>query len=280
MAQGLFGSVNSGTIKNLTLESPVVEAGNYVGAVAGTIWFAAIENCHVTNGTVSGTNTTGAVTATNYGGNISDCSVESTTVTTEGYGGGIAGDVNDEYGPASITACRFSGTVATKSGSSSIGGIAGYTNGTDSSIEACYANCTLQVPYGLETWENFVKAGGIVGLPYGSITACYAITELEGTAKVAGGAVGYQVTEGTFGDPIDSEVNACYWSSADIAYGIGGKGKSGSPSSNGATDENATKVTGNDWSAAMAGMNAALAGTGWQYETGAGTSPLDIKAAN
>lgn len=280
MAQGLFGSVNSGTIKNLTLESPVVEAGNYVGAVAGTIWFAAIENCHVTNGTVSGTNTTGAVTATNYGGNISDCSVESTTVTTEGYGGGIAGDVNDEYGPASITACRFSGTVATKSGSSSIGGIAGYTNGTDSSIEACYANCTLQVPSGLETWENFVKAGGIVGLPYGSITACYAITELEGTAKVAGGAVGYQVTEGTFGDPIDSEVNACYWSSADIAYGIGGKGKSGSPSSNGATDENATKVTGNDWSAAMTGMNAALAGTGWQYETGAGTFPLDIKAAN
>ena len=277
LAQGLFGSVFEGEIKNLTLESPVVEAGDYVGAIAGVIWSGKVENCRVIDGTISGNNTVGGIVGTNDGGSISDCSVESTTVTTKGYGGGIAGDLNGDYENAEIATCRFSGTVMTKASSSSIGGIAGYTNNY-CFIDASYANCTLQVTTGNEA---FTRAGGIVGFLYKSVTACYAIAEVEGKPAAIGGVVGYQVTEGTFGDPVKSEVCTCYWDGASITNGIGGKGKSGNISSNGATNDNAAQVTGSDWSTAMSAMNTALSGTGWQYETSSDDDfPLVIKATN
>ena len=278
LAQGLFGSVFEGEIKNLTLESPVVEAGDYVGAIAGVIWSGKVENCRVIDGTVSGNNTVGGIVGTNDGGSISDCSVESTTVTTKGYGGGIAGDLNGDYENAEIATCRFSGTVMTKASSSSIGGIAGYTNDY-CFIDASYANCTLQVTTGNEA---FTRAGGIVGFLYKGVTACYAIAEVEGKPAAIGGVVGYQVTEGTFGDPVKSEVSTCYWDGTSITNGIGGKGKSGNISSDGATNDNATQVTDNDWSTAMEAMNAFL--TDWQYEVNTGSDakdfPLIIKATN
>ena len=277
LAQGLFGSVFEGEIKNLTLESPVVEAGDYVGAIAGVIWSGKVENCRVIDGTISGNNTVGGIVGTNDGGSISDCSVESTTVTTKGYGGGIAGDLNGDYENAEIATCRFSGTVMTKASSSSIGGIAGYTNDY-CFIDASYANCTLQVTTGNEA---FTRAGGIVGFLYKSVTACYAIAEVEGKPAAIGGVVGYQVTEGTFGDPVKSEVSTCYWDGASIANGIGGKGKSGNISSNGATNDNAAQVTGSDWSTAMSAMNNALTGTSWQYEASSDDDfPLVIKVTN
>ena len=85
--------------------------------------------------------------------------------------------------------------------------------------------------------------GGVVGRnTSGTLTACYhASGNVSGTSNV-GGVVGYNIS-GT--------LTACYWS--------------GLPDNDngGATKVDGTNVT---WQTAVAAMNAALSGKGWQYE--------------
>ena len=285
LEEGLFGLVNSGTIKNLTLESPTAKTGEYVGSFVNELYSGTIENCHVTNGTISSnTGDAGGIVGLNDAGHIINCSVTSTTITAQYYGGGIAGQMTAEYGETSITACRFSGTIIqsnTNSGGQ-IGGIVGYANGTDSSVKACYANCTLKATEPAQGYSMFTKAGGVVGLLYGSVTACYAIAKVENNPLTCGGVLGFQATLNSFNEPVDSEVSTCYWSGTDITHGIGGTGNPGNASPDTATDENTTKVDNSTttWSTAMTAMNTALNGTGWQYvENGSDTNfPLVIKA--
>lgn len=268
LAKGLFGCVNSGTIKNLTLESPSVTGGDYVGAVVGFLSYGTIENCHVaTSGTISGEKQTGGIVGWSFGGKISDCSVESTNIEFTGDGGGIVGNLNTAYEYiGSVTGCRFTGTLKQGEDGVGIGGIVGYAEGIGSIIKACYANCTLEVrednSYAMQS-----RAGGVVGLMYGSVTACYAIItkKIEGTPETSGGVVGFQAILDDYGNYVDSKVNTCYWSGTDITYGIGGKGNHHNNVAEEATNDNAVQVSDNNWSAAMSAMNAALSGTDWLY---------------
>ena len=195
LAKGLFGNVNSGTIKNLTLESPSVTGGDYVGAVVGFLSYGTIENCHVaTSGTISGEKHTGGIVGWSFGGKISDCSVESTNIEFTGNGGGIVGNLNTAFEDiGTVTGCSFTGTLKQGDEGVGIGGIVGYAEGIGSIIKACYANCTLEVrednSYAMQS-----RAGGVVGLMYGSVTACYAIItkKIEGTPETSGGVVGFQ----------------------------------------------------------------------------------------
>ena len=127
--------------------------------------------------------------------------------------------------------------------------------------------------------NSYIATGGIVGkLQFNcKVSACYSTANLSGKGT-NGGIIGlFSTDQGS-----DPTVSDCYWSTSSASvptYGIGAKG--GNSAKDGGNDEGAAKVDNSTttWSAAMTAMNAALNGTGWQYETSSDTSfPLVIKA--
>ena len=152
--QSLFG-ILAGTVKNLTLESPMISvAGGCAGAIAGWTWTGNVINCHVTGNAVISTQN------------------------------GIAGGVVGQNG-GSMTACSFTGMVA---GTGDTGGITGYNN-AGCTVTACYAS---GVVHGLsDTTPTYV--GGVAGLNYGTIMASYfADGNVTGYDRV-GGVIGEQI---------------------------------------------------------------------------------------
>ena len=132
---GLFGYIEGGTVKNLSVEgdsSCVYRAGLIVGRAASAIF----ENCSV-SGRVSGASAGGIAGEIYAGTTVLNCSssvqvlaaVSSDGVSVGNLGGGIAGRVRDSV----ITGCTFIGTVDVEPGdvaelnylSCSGGGIAG-----------------------------------------------------------------------------------------------------------------------------------------------------------
>ena len=127
-------------------------------------------------------------------------------------------------------------------GTQRAGGVAGTTN-SGATLTACYATGDVTVE---NDGTSNALAGGVVGYNGGSstLTACYAAGNVSGKGSGTihvGGAVGKNY--GT--------LTACYWS--------------GLPDNDngGATKVDGTNVT---WQTAVAAMNAALSGKGWQYE--------------
>lgn len=275
-AQALFGNVNSGTIKDLTIESPTISGGDFVAAIVGVMQYGTIENCHVTGGTLNSKARAGGIAASLFDGNIENCGVEETTITAGSQGGGIVACMEDSFvDGASVVASHFNGTVTA---GEFAGGIVAqlYKYDYSVSVEACYSSGSISG--NTKNGDSYISTGGIVGrLEAGSVSACYSIAELSGKGT-NGGVIGLWMSEGSYGK---GSVKECYWSSttSDL-YGIGAKG--GVSATTGATNENAQQVTGTNWSSAMAAMNAAL--TGWQYATNPGSDaeafPLIIQPAN
>jgi hypothetical protein len=109
---GLFGKIDGGTVKNITLDGCIINGGTHVGGIVGDISSnATIDNCVVSNLTITSSNTAynpkvGGIAGDNTGATISNCQVvlspSSITASTN----------NDDSGAASYA-----------------GGIVGYTTG-------------------------------------------------------------------------------------------------------------------------------------------------------
>ena len=150
---GLFASIlESGTVKNLTLDDVDITASSNVGAIAGEN-SGTIENCSV-SGNVEGNEL-----------NVS-------------YVGGITGK-----NQGTITACHSSATVK----GINVGGIAGQSNAF---ITACYSTGNVTVENNIASYsyvggvvgQNTVRA---------NLTACYATGDVKGGGDYVGGVVGY-----------------------------------------------------------------------------------------
>lgn len=127
--QGFIGTLDGGTVKNLTLRNPQVYSSgqNGVGAVVGiTGTNAKIEYCQVIGG-----------------------SVESGQGSSEGCVGGIVGYVNNN---TTITACSASCELL--GASDNIGGLIGAVRGGKLTLTSSWANCTI---------SGGEYVGGIVG---------------------------------------------------------------------------------------------------------------------
>ena len=277
-AVGLFGLVNSGTIKNVILESPTITAGRReTGFIVGSLQFGNIENCRVIDGTmncVGSLHVGGIVGYLNNGSGINshvlNCHVENTAINSEVSEGGVTGGIVAFVAmgnTVSVTACSFEGTITSqKKETGGIVAVSYLNNGTNGNLEitGCYSSGTI-----LSSEGSLIGTGGIIGHIYAGNTmvkASYSTMNIT-SQKTSGGVIGCYSPENT--DP-DVFADACYWSGTGPEHGIGRIYRNGgtqSPDSEkeGATDENATKVTGSDWSAAKAAMNAALSGTDWLY---------------
>ena len=231
------------TITGLT----VTESNKYTGLFGrigsgGTVKNVVLEGVQITSDNSSGY--AGGVAGNSFGGTIENCSV-SGSVSGSFSVGGVVGY---QFG-GSITGCSSSASVK---GTQRAGGVAGTTN-SGATLTACYATGDVTVE---NDGTSYAWAGGIVGTNGGnSILACYAAGNVSGKGSgtiYVGGVVGENY----------ATVTACYWS--------------GLPDNDngGATKVDGTNVT---WQTAVAAMNAALSGKGWQYELKDGNSLPALK---
>jgi len=174
--QGMFGYVDSGTVKNIGLVSLNVSGRNNVGGVAGTIYSGTVSNCFV-SGSVSGSTNIGGVAGTNDGeGMVSNCYVMGAVSGSSNNIGGVVG--NNYY---RVLNCYAAGSVI---GNNNVGGVAGYNLG--GMISICYAT-------GSVLGSDMI--GGVVGnnASYSTIQNCIAlnssvirIASANGIGRVAG----------------------------------------------------------------------------------------------
>ena len=224
------------TITGLTVTGSNEYAGLFgrIGS-GGTVKNVVLEGVQITSDNSLGY--AGGVAGDGFGCNIENCSVSGSV-----SGNSIAGAVVGTQLGGAITGCSSSATVK---GVTFAGGIAGETN-SGASLTACYATGDVTVE---NDGTSNAWAGGIVGINGGNSTlACYAAGNVSGSGSGTihvGGAVGENY----------NTLTACYWS--------------GLPDNDngGATKVDGSAVT---WQKAVDAMNAALNGSGWQYElTGA-----------
>ena len=258
---GLFGDIDeNGTVKNVVLEDVQITSDNssgYAGGVAGDSW-GTIENCSV-SGSVSGTTFAGGVVGSQWGGSITGCN-SSATVKGVIFAGGIAGETNSG---ASLTGCYATGDVTVENdgtNNSHAGGVVGYNGG--GTLTACYATGSVT-----GSGSGTIYVGGVTGSNnLGILTACYhAKGDVSGPTGTTGGVAGRNFKGSMSGGGI---ITACYWGGNGQEQGIGEDqvGTGGT-----------TQVTDGLWQNALAHMNAALSGKGWQYELKDGNSLPTLK---
>ena len=259
---GLIGYLGSGgKVQNVVLEGVQITSDNssgYAGGVAGDSWGGNIENCSV-SGSVSSTSFVGGVVGTQASGSITGCS-SSATVKGVIFAGGIAGETN--YG-ATLTACYAMGDVTVENdgtNNSHAGGVVGYNGG--GTLTACYATGSVT-----GSGSGTIYVGGVTGSNnLGILTACYhAKGDVSGPTGTTGGVAGRNFKGSMSGGGI---ITACYWGGNGQEQGIGEDqvGTGGT-----------TQVTDGLWQNALAHMNAALSGKGWQYELKDGNSLPTLK---
>lgn len=190
----LFGAINNGQIKNITVYGSVAgsEAAGIAARINGTSTISncinyadvfpstkgggiaclsntgstvTIDNC-VNHGTITCINTQangvgGIIGYTNPGICISNCRNQGVISSESKYAGGIAGYV--QTGGVTISSCQNTGNVT---GRETVGGIAGIiTNGNEVIIKDC-SNAGEIKATGEST--NYVSAGGIAGSAAGT----------------------------------------------------------------------------------------------------------------
>ena len=258
---GLIGYLGSGgKVQNVVLEGVQITSDNssgYAGGVAGDSW-GTIENCSV-SGSVSGTTFAGGVVGSQWGGSITGCN-SSATVKGVIFAGGIAGETNSG---ASLTGCYATGDVTVENdgtNNSHAGGVVGYKGG--GTLTACYATGSVT-----GSGSGTIYVGGVTGSNnLGILTACYhAKEDVSGPTGTTGGVAGRNFKGSMSGGGI---ITACYWGGNGQEQGIGEDqvGTGGT-----------TQVTDGLWQNALAHMNAALSGKGWQYELKDGNSLPTLK---
>ena len=149
--QGLFGYIDGGAVKNLTV-SGSVRGRTFVGGIVGRALNATIESC-ANSGTVSGAGNTGGIAGFLAATELNNCLNSGTVSASASSVGGIAG-----RNEGSVENCYNRGSVAGLYG----GGITGYNYG---GTQNCYNAGTV----------TGSSSGGVAGYCYylGQVKNCY-----------------------------------------------------------------------------------------------------------
>lgn len=168
--QALFGYLNGGTVKNLTVAGSV-SGRSYVAGVVAYNNGGRVENCH-NKATIRSTdgNIVGGIVSYNSGGTVTECS--------------NSGEIN-------VTGVTAAGAYT--------GGIVGYaTNGTVI-ISNCWNSGNINVKNGNTDQSKAASTGGIVGAlepsqnQSASVISCYNTGDITSTGPAAGGVIGYNI---------------------------------------------------------------------------------------
>jgi hypothetical protein len=195
---GLFGYVNGGTVKDLTVNWTVFNANSVSGGIAAVALNAVVSNCSTT-GDISGSDYAGGITGSGSG-TISACHAAG-NVTAVNYAGGITGSVDGSvyncYATGNVTGKIYAGGVAgggggcfvncyaagNVTGAAYAGGVIAYVTISGVTVANCYATGGV---------SGGTYSGGIIGAGFysGNISNCYASGNISG-GGYAGGIAGY-----------------------------------------------------------------------------------------
>ncbi|MDQ4677486.1 beta strand repeat-containing protein, partial [Janthinobacterium lividum] len=216
-AAGLFGTVQGGTLRNLTLSGGSVTGTANVGALAGEVVSGNIDGVN-SSMAVSGQRNVGGLVGSNGGAiTLSASSGAVTGINADGGGaiGGLAGlnasgaSITTSYATGVVTGARemigglvgnnqgvLSQSYATGNvtGARSIGGLVGLNGG---SIDDAYASGAVGragVADPILAWENM---GGLVGESTGSVSHVFSSGAVTGSGYAAVGAVAGRVSSGS-----------------------------------------------------------------------------------
>ena len=203
---GLFGLVNGGTVKNLTVTNVDVFSNSdkvecCAGAVVANVLSGTVSNCHSSGQVISashvgvGNTYTGGVVGNSWNSTVSGCSsscdVNARLKTV--YVGGVVGCLEN----GALSNCYSTGAVTANNTLQNAfsGGVLGWLDGT-ASMSNCYSTGTILCS---GNNQKYALAGGCVGYitTTGSISKCYstgAVTATGGKYSYAGGIVGYTET--------------------------------------------------------------------------------------
>ncbi|HPC93896.1 MAG TPA: GLUG motif-containing protein [Sedimentisphaerales bacterium] len=179
---GLFGRVLNGTIRNLHLVDPNVQAqpSSDVGVLVGRNTNGTMSACSVQGGNVTGGVTVGGLVGYSSG-RIVNCS---TSCRVDGNSaGGLAGC----NGGGNISMCYSTGEVF---GNEAVGGLVGWNGRRSSGVETWYYSGQIDHSYSTGAVRGSARVGGLVGFnEVGTVEQCYA-TGLIGGNENVGGLVG------------------------------------------------------------------------------------------
>jgi len=206
---GLFGYINGGTIKNLTLENASISGKSYVGVIAASC-LGNISNCKVIGtGSISGVSGIGGISGSVNGSMTKCSSILNVTGTGNGVGGlfgSAAGTISNCYatGNVTTTGSNAGGLIGSLSGNMNqsyatgdvignqyVGGLVGYAHTAGQRIQNSFALGNVKANNASSAY-----AGGLIGDPYGTysnpvrIETCYSIGSVSGNGTLKGGLVG------------------------------------------------------------------------------------------
>jgi len=197
---GLFGTIGTGTVKNVAIKDSYINACYHIGSICGYLHNGSVLNCSskaVLNGSssVGGlvgccdkknmiyakgcdfsgkvfavSKAGGIIGASNYFADISYCSNYGEINITNSNAGGIIGSLGDTAQKSSISCCVNFGNVNTASSSYSyIGGIASSVANTE------IVNCLNAGAVTASSDGSFIGCGGICGYGYGIFGNCLSV---------------------------------------------------------------------------------------------------------
>ena len=195
---GLFGYVDGGTVKNVTVRGSVSGSSNAAGIV-GYLNAGKVENCG-NNASVSGGSAVAGVVGYVGGASvISGCYNSGDIKGTTGYIGGVTGQ---HWQAGEVTDCYNSGTVT---GPATVGGVTGGHKAASPVLTNCYNAGQVADSAGRSN-----NIGAVIGASRGTNTNCYyikgtgsdtksGITETETLSAAALGAAFKEDTDGLNG---------------------------------------------------------------------------------
>lgn len=163
-AAGLFGVLDGGTVKNVTLEVYIDVASNANELAAGCVGLLTnnglVENVTVSGSVKSGETAAGIVSRVIKSGTVRNCHNHATISGTAHNAGGIVGAAYYDNEGMTIESCTNDGAV---SGTYAVGGIAGLSV---AEVKNCSNSATIT--------GNGTSVGGVIGEQQnaGSITGC------------------------------------------------------------------------------------------------------------
>ena len=170
---GLFGCINSGSVKNVRICSGLVKtSGSCAGGIVGDLYNSTMENC-TASVNVSGSGNVGGLAGNISGSTVSDCHFLSGEIVGDSYVGGIVGHVQNSD-KSTVKDCSANASVK---GSECVGGLCGWFGNGDHE----FSNCTMKGS--VTVTKN--SCGGLVGSLYdskGTFISC----KFEGSIKKDG----------------------------------------------------------------------------------------------
>jgi filamentous hemagglutinin family protein len=170
---GLFGTVNDGSISNLTLTAGSVRGNLDVGLLIGLNNGGVISQAH-SNGTTTGSGRVGGLIGRAIGSStVSDSSAKGVVNSSGSRAGGLIGENN-----SALSSINRSFSTNTVNGTTQVGGLVGYLVGD---IYDAYARGNV---------NSTSEAGGLIGrIDGGTVSRVYSRGRVSGTSSL-GGLVG------------------------------------------------------------------------------------------